>query len=146
MSEGDIAQAIGYLRRAVNLRSDYVDAWYSLGVCCRKKGLLDEAINAFEHTFKQNATTCEDAENIFQLGVTLHIAGRLKEAETAYVIALRLAERPLFLYNMGVLLQEQKRFVEAKGYFEKVVALQPDNAKAHNNLGLTMDETGCYKE
>lgn len=142
MTEGNVQRAANCFELAVNLRADYAEAWYSLGVCYRRRGLLDEAVNAF----KKGTMSGEDPENIFQLGVTLHIAGRLKEAEAAYGTALSIVEQPLYLYNMGVLLQEQKRFIEARDYLEKVVALQPDNAKAYNNLGLTLDGTGCYRE
>ncbi len=142
MADGDIPLAIGRFELAVSLRPGYVEAWYSLGICYRRNGLLDEAVKAL----RQGVECGGGVEYIFQLGVTLHVAGRLKEAESTYGVALGIEARPLFLYNMGVLLQEQKRFAEAIDYFKKVVVLQPDNAKAYNNLGLTMDETGCHRE
>lgn len=139
LREAKPRQAMACFRRAVDLRPDYFEAWYGLGVSCRKSGLTAEAIAAFQH----GAALEQDADNYFQLGVTLHATGRVIEAEAAYRQAINLNnQRPDYFYNLGIALQDQKNFGLAGACFQKVIAMQPDNAKAYNNLGLTLQESG----
>ena len=44
--------------------------------------------------------------------------------------------------NLGIILQEAGKFEESRLCLERVLALQPQNAEAHNNLGNTFKRLG----
>ena len=74
-------------------------------------------------------------------GYVLHEAGRLAEAERAYRDGLRVhADDPLLLYNLGVLLEGQKRKREAVQAYEAALRGDPRMADGHFNLALLYEE------
>ena len=67
----------------------------------------------------------------------------LDEAATAYRSALALAPgHATALSNLGAILNEQARPLEALALCEQAVAAKPDLAEAHNNLGNALQSLG----
>ncbi|HHP7235669.1 MAG TPA: tetratricopeptide repeat protein, partial [Desulfobacterales bacterium] len=79
------------------------------------------------------ALTVEEA---LDLGLKLHHAGRLPEAELLYrrILDSR-PDNPNALHFLGLLCHQQNRHVEAAGLIERIITLDPQNADARNNLG-----------
>ena len=50
------------------------------------------------------------------------------------------------LYREGVALEERHRFDDAESRYRRAVELDPDFAKAHNNLGVLLEFRGCDAE
>ncbi len=48
------------------------------------------------------------------------------------------------LFSMGTMYFHQKRYTEAKRYWEKIIAVQPDYYEAYRWLGVTADVAGEY--
>ncbi len=66
-----------------------------------------------------------------------YLKGDFIAAEAAYRETLKLQpDLREALYNLGVLLRDDQRLVEAKQLFQRVVALEPAAAMAFNNLGV----------
>jgi tetratricopeptide (TPR) repeat protein len=74
--------------------------------------------------------------------------GRNDAAEAAYRAGLAdLPENPRLLYALGLLFAQQDRSDKAIDIFERLVAIDPDNADALNALGYTMtDRTDRHAE
>ena len=82
-----------------------------------------------------------DAHN--NLGRLHHDAGQLGDAESCYRLAL-CADRAVSLYwfNLGVVLEDQRRDAEAIAAYEQAVALDPRCADAHFNLARLHEVIG----
>ena len=82
-----------------------------------------------------------------RLGQCLEALGRTEEALASYAEAERLARAgddpsPWPSYHRGSLLRDGGRFDEALAPLERAVALDPKNAEARHELGLTLDRLG----
>jgi len=78
----------------------------------------------------------------YNLGLIYQAAGRLRVAELNYELAL--ATDPRFaaaLFNLGTVLQRTNP-ADAVNVYQQLVALQPDNAGAHLNLGFALRSVG----
>ncbi|MBF0294198.1 MAG: glycosyltransferase family protein [Magnetococcales bacterium] len=82
--------------------------------------------------------------DILKEAVTLHDAGRLREAETLYRKILRITPRQpahaIVWYNLGTLLASQERSREAETALRAAIDLQPALVEAHNNLGILLQK------
>lgn len=62
--QGDTQSAITYFKKAIELDSDFVDAYYNLGAIYKKEKNYSQAISAFQKTVDLNAN---DIEAIYEL-------------------------------------------------------------------------------
>lgn len=75
------------------------------------------------------------------LGVSLHEAGRLAEAERAYRDALAAyGSDPVLLFNLGVLLEDMGRIPAAVEAYEAALRSDPALADGHYNLALLFEK------
>src|SRR3984893_1925370 len=72
-------------------------------------------------------------EAMINLGRLLHMADRLDEAERIYRAAIK--PEPLLLFNLAVLLEDLDREPDAIVAYREALALDPQLADAHFNLG-----------
>jgi eukaryotic-like serine/threonine-protein kinase len=86
------------------------------------------------------------------LGLALMRQGRFAEAEGSLLSALRIRESAGLLLNIGALYYAQERFEEARGYFERCLALGPPTVirlvnlgDAYRHLGRAHDATAAYQ-
>lgn len=74
----------------------------------------------------------------------------MKRGDWARAELLRLsktqADNPLYLYWLARLDYDDQRFGDAVDKLNKVIAAQPANAKAHDNLGLNLEALGRLEE
>ncbi len=88
----------------------------------------------------------EDPANVdarINLGLLLHEAGRLREAERVYRDALdACGGDPVLLFNVGVLLEDLDRKPEAMEAYAAALRLDPGMADCHYNLALLCRELG----
>lgn len=76
-----------------------------------------------------------------------HMAGRLPEAEGAYLEVLRAEpEHPVALHMLGVIAYQAGKHNDAVELIAKAIAIQPNNAGAHYNLGNARKELGRLEE
>lgn len=73
-------------------------------------------------------------------GVILLRQKQYADAETQLLKALEINARNPYGYNLlGIALREQGKFANARSAYESALALDPDYAKAHFNLGVLAD-------
>ena len=131
--EGRLDDAVSALERAADFdppAPPWIVLWFS-GLVNKQNGFLDEAIADFEalatmdteQTRRRNFDFGQDWRVLNQLGQTLVERSRLERGD---------AGRP-----------ERERILRAaRGWFERTLALDPENQEAHYNLGLVCEELG----
>jgi Flp pilus assembly protein TadD/SAM-dependent methyltransferase len=94
-------------------------------------------LEAAEESFRTVVSTDRNHPAAWEnLGICLHLQGRLAEAEAALRESLLYQPNaPRALNNLGNLLRQAGRIEEAVDSYQRAIALQPGYAEAHNNLG-----------
>jgi Flp pilus assembly protein TadD len=108
-------------------------------------GFWRDSITLYRHTL----TVAPDNNLVvhFNLAHALGKRGNLNEAVTHFGEALRI--KPDFfdaLINIGVTLNDQRRFAEAIDYLTRAVAIQPGSSKAHSQLAIALAQNGRTEE
>jgi tetratricopeptide (TPR) repeat protein len=86
--------------------------------------------------FSEALKVCPQRDAILiSLGQTQYLAGDEAAAEQT----LRQVDQPAARYALGRLFYEQSRYAEAAAQLERVVAREPENYRAHDNLALAYD-------
>lgn len=137
-------EAIGFIRRAIELNDRSWSMHSNLGCALQELGRFDEALAHHRRAVELAPGSVVVHSN---LGTALEEAGRLEEAAAAYREALRLApgHAPAH-YNLGNLLRRQGRTDEAIGCYERALRLHPDYSEAHVNLAALVGEQGQIDE
>ncbi len=134
--EGEVGEAIRYLTKAVEIKSDYRDAWLNLGVAYLSRQLYEEASTCFRNAVWIDPATLK---NRIVLAVTLKYAGQAEaSAEELLTVVKRDPDNVEARLYLGVICLEQGRLEDAEGHLREALRLHPGNAEAHNNLGLVL--------
>ncbi len=140
----DYPDAIKWLETSVAFDGTNKDAWYYLGRAYYTKGRLEDARRAFLKVLALYPHNVR-AEN--NLGLIFESSGQPAAAIDAYSRAIvwqeqkpHPSEQPYV--NLGNLLAEQGRVMEARAPLEKAAELAPDNAFCHMSLGVYYRKLG----
>jgi protein O-GlcNAc transferase len=137
---GQLEIAVQSFKRAVEIKSDFADAHYNLGLTLQELNQLDDAVNCYEKALMIKPDYAEAYNN---LGVTLKDLDQLEEAVKCYEKALIIKpDYPEAHNNLGNALKNLGRASKAVECFEKMLTIDPDNAEGHNNLGITLYDLG----
>jgi len=110
--------------------------WFEQGLALETED-TEAALRAYQEAIEADSELLDAHLN---RGRLLHEAGRLAEAEHAYVDALSACgAEPLLLFNLGVLLEDIGRGVEAVEAYRAALDGDPALADAHYNLALLYD-------
>jgi tetratricopeptide (TPR) repeat protein len=95
---------------------------------------LDRALTAQSELAAQHPN---DPKILNDLGNLQMLAGHLDDAETSYRQALQIApDLTSARYNLALLLEQRKKYKEAREQLGKVLEAEPGNAWAHYQLGV----------
>lgn len=130
---GRMAEAASAYRQFIALRPDVVEAKVNLANLLSAGGALGDAEILYREALALNRDLPEAR---FGLGNSLRAQGRLEEAVAAYRAVPQGSSNAGVLYNLGCALQALGQSEQAFTAFSRVVALKPDMAQAHNNLGI----------
>jgi tetratricopeptide (TPR) repeat protein len=89
----------------------------------------------------------KDAENLWYLGNGFYYKKNPSEAEDCYQKSLKI--NPDFVEahnNLGILLDDLKRYDESVKEYKEALGINPDYAEAHNNLGVLLSDLKRYEE
>lgn len=91
--------------------------------------------------------TAKTAEDLYESGIDLELAGRMDDARVAYRAAIkknpRLAGARI---NLGRLLHAANKFKEAESHYRAALEHDPSNALAAFNLGVALEDQGKNNE
>jgi tetratricopeptide (TPR) repeat protein len=138
------SDAESYWRRAIQVKSDYAQVHYNLGVLLHGLNRLPEAELACRRALALRADYAPAHNN---LSIVLKELDRLPEAEAACRQALAIcADDAAVHHNLGTILVELGRLPDAEASFRKALALQPDHVDAKCKLGALLLSTGRFEE
>jgi len=133
---GQLELAAQSFNRAVEIKSDFADAHYNLGLTLQELNQLDDAVKCYLKTLTIKPDYAEAYNN---LGVTFKDLDQLDEAVKCYEKALIIKpDYPEAHNNLGNALKNLGRASKAVECFERMLTIDPDNAEGHNNLGNTL--------
>lgn len=105
-------EAIHHYTQVVERDPDHHEAMNNLGIVLLQVDELEEAAAWF---LKAHALATNQDTYLFHLGLARERQGQVKDAETAYRLALRLNSKdPMLYYRLGLVLIQQGRKPEAK--------------------------------
>lgn len=142
MGEGDTGGAIEHLRKAEALSPRLAAvARYDVANTLAGAGRIDEAIAEYESALRARP---DYSEALFNLGLALAKRGRFDEAIARYEAALRLDPSLDFkvAFNKARALAGLGRLEGAIAELRHAVSLRPDDAEAHNDLGVALAASG----
>ena len=129
------------LRQAIALRPDYAAAYNNLGTMLKTQGKLDEAVAQFQRALALRPDLFEAHNN---LGDVFHEQGRLDQAVAQYQQGNCSAARPRprRTTTWGRHWAGRASLDAAAAHCQRAIALRPDFAAAHNNLGNIFRKQG----
>jgi Flp pilus assembly protein TadD len=131
--QGNYAQALTLLKRAVELDPKHRYAWNNLGLAYLGQRKNADAIAAFRKQIEVNPYD-EYAYN--NLGRAYVVERRYADAEAAFQKQLEVNPLDKNAHSyLGDMYLEQKRYEPAAAEFEKAAAVQPDNPGVQIQLG-----------
>ena len=117
--------------------------WYSRALAMEETDPRG-AIDAYARAVEQEPSNVDARVN---WGSLLHERGSLEEAERVYTEALAaLGDDPVLLFNLGVLMEDMNRRMEAVHAYQKALRLDPGLADAHYNVALLFEGLGRPKD
>lgn len=162
--QGDLSSALVHLERAIALRPESAEAHYNVGVALWYSGSKDRALAELRESIRLDPAA--GATHAF-LGTALREAGDLQGARMSLqraiallpptgatyvdlgIVFLRIGDLPKALgqfetgLNAPVSSLPKPDWEMAIGELRKVLAATPDQAQAHNILGLMLGRTGA---
>ena len=142
--KGQIEEAIKYLKRAIALNPDYVDAHLDLGIVYGQEERGEEAILEFKKAIEINPYYEKCYNN---LGIIYQKQGRTEEAISEFKKAIKVD--PLFLEgyrNLGKAYERKGMYDEAISQYKKAVAIKPNLAEVYYKLGSLLEIQGRMSE
>jgi Tfp pilus assembly protein PilF len=116
------------------------DVKFALGRSLEHEGNLAAAADAYRETLRKDPAR---ADACWRLAVLCDRQAKFNESQGWYLKALTGLPGNADVYcDIGYSFYLQRRWDEAEMNLRQAVALAPDHARAHNNLGLCLARTG----
>jgi tetratricopeptide (TPR) repeat protein len=133
---GEHREAEHLCRLVLDVKAEYFDALYLLGIIAGQVGKTQEATELLSKALSVNPTS---ADAYYNRGVALGELRRLPEALESYEQAIAIkSDYADAHYNRGVVLGELNRPAEALKSYERAIVLKPDHAETYNNRGIAL--------
>jgi tetratricopeptide (TPR) repeat protein len=143
-------RAIETYQRAIELDPAYYGAYHGKGVFYYYRGKYSDAVVAFRESIKQAPGRFDEYTN---LAAALDDLGQDDEAEKALRASLNLHETANGWNSLGAIRAYQKKDVEAITYYERAVAMDPNDyvywlnlGDSHRRLGHVADSKLAYRK
>jgi protein O-mannosyl-transferase len=135
-----IDKAEEQFKAAIEIKPDYSDALFSLGVAAAGRGQMNEAMDYYRKAIEANPNYAE-AHNNF--GYALLTGNEPFQALKHFKEALRInADFPEAHYNSGLALYALGHFNRAIAAYQEAIRIRPLYAEAYYNLGLALGAAG----
>lgn len=140
--------AITRLRRVIELDPNMMRAYDNLGLCYDSLGQFEEAIQSFTRAIELNRKQKQpSAWPPLNLAVSLISLNRLDEAVARLHEALSYNPQfPQAHYELGLVLEKQRKFDEAVAPLRRAIELDPVYAEPHYTLGRIYQRQGKREE
>jgi len=133
---------IKWSEKAIEIDTNYADAYTALGIGYAKKGLVDKAIASYKKAIELDPT---HAKAYCNLGFAYGNKGLYDKEIASYKKAIVLDPHDATAhYNLGIAYGEKGLFDKAIASFKKAIEIKPDYAEAHYDLGLAYGKKGLF--
>jgi tetratricopeptide (TPR) repeat protein len=140
LATGKLNAAQQTLDSAIRLQPANLEARFYKGICQFQAGRLEQSWSSLESVAK--ALPDEPYVHLY-LGLIAEQAEKPDKALAEFLACENLDPYlEVAVYKAGYLLAKAGRFRDATVQFQKVIALDPNNAAAHRNLGLAYARSG----
>jgi len=133
-AHGQLARSEESLRRAIEIRPDFAEAYFNLADIHLARGDNSQAVRLYDKVLSLKPGF---AEAYYNKGNALVGLGRLDDAEENYRKAISLKPgAPSFHNNLGNILMLKKNYSEAAKAYQVALSYNSDFGSAHLNLGI----------
>lgn len=133
LSLDDYARALPFFERAVELDSNYAEAWYQAGFCY---GVLAKHNDALKASKQAARLRPEWSETYVNIGASSYAIGQYKEAADAYRQALKRDDSNADTqYAYGLTLNKLGKTDEEVLAYKRAIVVKPDHAGALEKVG-----------
>lgn len=140
--QGNLPEAVEAYQKALALQPQAFVIYNNLGYTLQEQGKLDDAIASYQKALQLQPNFPEAEVN---LANALHSQGKLTPEQQVKFAQLN--------HDLGINRQKAGDFKSATTYYRQALALQPDLAIAHYNLGVVLQAQGesdeavyCYQK
>jgi len=141
--QNQYSEAIQYFEQALKLDATDPKSFNNLGNCYDRTGQPEKAVPLFLQALKIRPN---DAMVYTNLGVAYDKLGKKQEAIESHTRSVELRPTPLGYANLANVLEKAGRFEDSAEYCRKALAMDPNYALAHNNLGVALYRMGRVEE
>jgi protein O-mannosyl-transferase len=144
IARGEIEPAINLLKQAVEMKPDYPEARYNLGLALHRAGRLDEAAEQLLYLI---SITPSSTNGHFLLGNVLADQHKFDEAISQYRQVSRMDPADGNVRNvLANTLADRGLLDEAIENYHEAIKINPNYAGAHFNLGIALADRGNLDE
>jgi tetratricopeptide (TPR) repeat protein len=138
--QGKLTEAEQLYLTVLQLDPNSAETHLNLGAALAQLNRLEEAKAHFEKAIALRPDSPEARNNLGNVLIRLnHLDQSIVQFEKALEVSRRNAEPYLrACYNIGASLQTLNRHEEAIPHYTRAIAIKPDYAEAHNNLGAAL--------
>ena len=124
--------AIKYYKKALEIKPDYAETYYNMGIALKDNGDLDAAIDSYKKALEIKP---DYVGAYFNTGNILKDKGDLEAAIDSYKKALEIKPDYAEAYNnIGLTLKDKGDLEEAINSYKKALEINPDYFEAKENL------------
>lgn len=137
-------EAIPLLEKAIALKPDFYNAYYNLGVVYDYLDRYPEALEAIEKAVALNGASVNARVEMCQLYLAMQ---KFSEGATCYETLIEMKQPDLKIrVNFGIALLQSKQHDRALTVLRENAALFPNEAVAHNALGMLLFTKKKYRQ
>ena len=139
---GEYDNAILYWQKAIEINSDFVEAYCNMGVAYIYKGNYDKAIECFQKAIALDPNNPTVYDN---MGVAYYDKENYNIALNFHQKAISIDPNYAGAYlNLGLAYYKKKNYDKAINFYQKAISLKPNYADAYNNMGITYIDKGNF--
>lgn len=131
----DTANAEAFLRKASALKEDYVPVLFAQAALLEKQNTIEDAISLLDRVAAEHTNTEVQTQALFEIGRLAYRAGQPDKAVSALEKAATItpSEANIF-YLLGLAHEATGNVAGARGAYERVLKLDPDNPEAKERI------------
>ncbi|MCP3671090.1 MAG: tetratricopeptide repeat protein [Gammaproteobacteria bacterium] len=140
-NSGDLKRAAKIYQKVLKQAPEHADALHLLGLTAHQAGDQRRAIRLIQKAIAINPKTASYHNS---LGEAYRTEGFIDKAKEQYEVALKIENNPMFINNLGLVLQHKGEYERAIECFEEAIKKDQSSAAAFNNAGNSFRSLGNY--